>query len=114
MPMSAAFVSRTPFAPTRENTRHLRQQPLLGEKTMIDLKKFDAWLDDAGPAALVIREHLVPVEGADSVVFPATFAAGDGFAGGYNVDHFLNIQRPPRSTLFPYPTLFRSQARLRP
>lgn len=55
---------------------------------MIDLKKFDAWLDDAGPAALVIREHLVPVEGFDGVVFPATFAATqDGrFEGGYNID----------------------------
>src|SRR6266436_1004427 len=90
MPMSVAFVSRTPFAPTRENTRHLRQPLLSGEKTMIDLKKFDAWLDDAGPAALVIREHLVPVEGSDGVLFPATFAAGDGFAGGYNVDHFAD------------------------
>ena len=57
---------------------------------MIDLKKFDAWLDDAGPAALVIREHLVPVEGADGVLFPATFATGDGFPGGYNVDHFAD------------------------
>jgi CRISPR-associated protein Csb1 len=43
-------------------------------------------LSDDGPAALVIREHLMPVEGEDGVVFPATFAAGDGFAGGYNID----------------------------
>lgn len=50
------------------------------------LTKYDAWLKDDGPAALVIREHLMPVEGHDGVVFPATFAAGDGFAGGYNVD----------------------------
>src|SRR5260370_19851064 len=27
---------------------------------------------------------------------------------------FLMIRRPPRSTLFPYTTLFRSQSRLRP
>jgi len=48
------------------------------------------WLSDAGPAALVIREHLLPVEGADGVVFPATFAAAqDGsFDGGYNIDDF--------------------------
>jgi CRISPR-associated protein Csb1 len=26
------------------------------------------------------------VEGADGVVFPATYAAGYGFAGGYNID----------------------------
>jgi len=57
---------------------------------MIDLKKFDAWLDETGPAALVIREHLLPVEGADGVLFPATFATGDGFPGGYNVDHFAD------------------------
>ena len=35
-------------------------------------------------AALVIRESLVPVEGGDGVLFPATFAAGDNFPGGYN------------------------------
>jgi CRISPR-associated protein Csb1 len=52
------------------------------------LAKFDAWLADDGPAALVIREHLVPVEGNDGVIFPATFAAGDNFPGGYNVDAF--------------------------
>lgn len=54
------------------------------------LKKFDAWLKDDGPAALVIREHLVPVEGPDGVLFPATFAGStDGpFKGGYNIDKF--------------------------
>lgn len=46
----------------------------------------DKWLDEDGPAALVIREYLVPVEGKDGVLFPATFAAGDGFPGGYNID----------------------------
>lgn len=53
---------------------------------MSDLKQFDHYLSDGGPAALVIREHLTPVEGSDGVVFPATFAAGDGFPGGYNID----------------------------
>src|SRR5512147_1397000 len=48
--------------------------------------QFDHYLTDDGPAALVIREHLMPVEGPDGVVFPATFAAGDGFPGGYNID----------------------------
>lgn len=52
------------------------------------LNRFDNWLHDTGPAALVIREHLVPVEGPDGVLFPPTFAAGDGFAGGYNIDTF--------------------------
>jgi CRISPR-associated protein Csb1 len=54
---------------------------------MTTLTKFDTWLSlDDGPAALVIREHLTPVEGADGILFPATFAAGDTFAGGYNID----------------------------
>lgn len=52
-------------------------------------KQFDHWLSEEGasaPAALVIREHLIPVEGADGVLFPSTFAAGENFAGGYNID----------------------------
>ena len=52
------------------------------------LKSYDRWLSDEGPAALVIREHLMPVEGRDGVLFPPTFAAGDSFAGGYNIDEF--------------------------
>jgi len=50
--------------------------------------RFDKWLKNDGPAALVIREHLMPVEGRDGVVFPATFASGDRFLGGYNIDEF--------------------------
>lgn len=53
---------------------------------MPDLTQFDHYLSYDGPAALVIREHLMPVEGVDGVLFPATFAAGDGFPGGYNID----------------------------
>jgi len=60
-----------------------------------DLTKFDAWIKDVGPAALVVREHLVPVEGEDGVFFPATYAAQQGadrdkdkFQGGYNIDLF--------------------------
>ncbi|MCD6378658.1 MAG: type I-U CRISPR-associated protein Cas7 [Planctomycetes bacterium] len=53
------------------------------------ISKYDSWLvGDDGPAALVIREYLMPVEGHDGVVFPPTFAAGDGFKGGYNIDRF--------------------------
>jgi CRISPR-associated protein Csb1 len=54
------------------------------------LGSFDKWLTDAGPAALVVREYLVPVEGADGVLFPATFAAGDDFEGGYNINKFAD------------------------
>jgi CRISPR-associated protein Csb1 len=53
--------------------------------------KFDSWLADDGPAALVIREYLTPVEGKDGVLFPATYAAAQDkskFPGGYNIDSF--------------------------
>lgn len=55
---------------------------------MSEPSQFDHYLNDNGPAALVIREHLMPVEGPDGVLFPATFAAGDGFPGGYHVNEF--------------------------
>jgi CRISPR-associated protein Csb1 len=62
---------------------------------MSDLAQFDKWFEDAGPAALVLREHLIPVEGADGVFFPATYAPQQGadkdkekFQGGYNIDVF--------------------------
>jgi CRISPR-associated protein Csb1 len=59
---------------------------------MADVSKFDNWLAETGPAALVIREWLMPVEGPDGVLFPATYAAGDGFPGGYNIDGDLNAK----------------------
>jgi CRISPR-associated protein Csb1 len=55
----------------------------------VKLESFDDWLKDTGPAALVLREHLVSVEGEDGVVFPPTFAASEdktSFKGGYNID----------------------------
>jgi CRISPR-associated protein Csb1 len=58
-----------------------------------DLNKYDDWFGNNGPAALVIREHLLPVEGVDGVFFPATYAPQEGadkdrnkFQGGYNID----------------------------
>jgi len=53
---------------------------------MTELTRFDDYLNDEGPAALVIREHLMPVEGEDGVLFPATFAPSKGFHSGYNID----------------------------
>ena len=56
---------------------------------MSDLTHFDSWLTTDGFAALVIREHLEPVEGPDGVLFPATYAAAEDkkvFPGGYNID----------------------------
>ena len=49
---------------------------------MSELSQFDRYLSDDGPAAIVIREYLMPVEGKEGVLFPATFASGDG----YNID----------------------------
>ncbi len=50
------------------------------------LAQFDYYLLPEGPSALVLKQHMMPVEGVDGVVFPATFASGDGFPGGYNID----------------------------
>ena len=58
-----------------------------------DITRFDKYLTNAGPAALVIREYLVPVEGPDGVLFPPTFASGDGFPGGYNIDGETNGEK---------------------
>jgi CRISPR-associated protein Csb1 len=54
------------------------------------LGSLDTWLNDDGPAALVLREHLTPIDGSDGVLFPATFAASEDktFKGGYNIDEF--------------------------
>ena len=53
---------------------------------MTDVSQFDKWLVTDAVAAVVIREYLIPIEGSDGVLFPATYAAGDGFPGGYNID----------------------------
>lgn len=53
---------------------------------MAAVNQFDEFLKQDGPAALVLREWLIPAEGPDGVFFPATYAAGDGFPGGYNID----------------------------
>lgn len=46
-----------------------------------DLTQIGKLIATDGPAALVVREHLIPAEGADAVFFPATFADI-----GYNID----------------------------
>jgi CRISPR-associated protein Csb1 len=54
-----------------------------------DLNKYDEWLNTDAIAAVVIREPLVPVEGSEGVIFPATYAAAEDkkvFPGGYNID----------------------------
>jgi CRISPR-associated protein Csb1 len=52
--------------------------------------EFDRYLSADGPAALFIQQYVIPVEGPDGVLFPSTFAAGDGFSGGYNIDGEIN------------------------
>lgn len=53
------------------------------------LTKFDNYLADGGPAALVIREQLVPVEGTDGIFFPATYAEI-----GYNINGEDRLKKP--------------------
>lgn len=43
----------------------------------------DSWIDPKGPVALVLRQHLVPVEGEGGVFFPPTYA---DLPNGYNID----------------------------
>jgi CRISPR-associated protein Csb1 len=69
--------------------------PSTKETIVTELNQFDKWFDDDGPAALVMREHLTPVEGPGGVFFPATYAPQLGaerdkekFQGGYNIDTF--------------------------
>jgi CRISPR-associated protein Csb1 len=59
----------------------------------VKIDKFDSWLQDDGPAALVFHRELVPVEGKDAWIFPPTFAqseSGDdeeeGGGGDYQID----------------------------
>jgi CRISPR-associated protein Csb1 len=57
--------------------------------------ELESWLADSGdaPAAIVLREYLMPVEGKDGVFFPPTFAATENskkFPGGYNINEFGN------------------------
>lgn len=57
--------------------------------------KIETWLEDSAavPAAIVLREYLVPVEGKDGVLFPPTFAAAENsrdFPGGYNINDLGN------------------------
>jgi CRISPR-associated protein Csb1 len=54
----------------------------------MSVEQFDLWLEWNGPVAIVIREELEPVTGADSVFFPPTFAPPEGSkdSPGYVID----------------------------
>jgi CRISPR-associated protein Csb1 len=43
----------------------------------------DSWIDPKGPVALVLKQHLVPVEGEGGVFFPPTYA---DLPTSYNID----------------------------
>ena len=56
-----------------------------------DVRQFDKWIEDGSAfAALVMRQYLESVEGADAVIFPPTFAKPEGVRDnewpGYNID----------------------------
>lgn len=62
-------------------------------ETKVAIDKFDALLTDDGPAAIVFRRKLMPVEGQDSWIFPPTFAQNEsadedeeGAGGRYQID----------------------------
>lgn len=73
-------------------SQSIKHQPNTNIMSQEIINKFDHYLEANGPAALVIREQLVPVEGADAVFFPATYAASEDktFKGGYNIDAFAD------------------------
>lgn len=50
----------------------------MSKATEVTNKKIDQWADDPkGPVALHLRQKLLPVEGAEGVVFPPTYAFDD-------------------------------------
>jgi CRISPR-associated protein Csb1 len=56
----------------------------------LSIEQTDSWLDPKGPVALVLKEHLVPVEGEDAVFFPPTYANDDA---SYNIDQLSDGTR---------------------
>lgn len=59
----------------------------------IKIDRFDTWLQDDGPAALVLHREFIPVEGKGAWIFPPTFAQSEsandedeGNGGDYQID----------------------------
>jgi len=52
------------------------------------LSRFDAWITESGPSALVLKEYLEPAAGPGDVIFPPTFAPPEGekVSAGYVID----------------------------
>ena len=56
---------------------------------MTELERFDKYLLPSGPAALVVREYLLPVEGVGGVIYPAAYAPKQkGSPSEYSIDSF--------------------------
>ena len=53
---------------------------------MSDVTKYDRFLHDGGPAALVIREHVMPVEGTHGVL------SHHAAANGHMIGLFLDVR----------------------
>jgi CRISPR-associated protein Csb1 len=52
----------------------------------------DAWADNRrGPVALHLRQKLLPIEGADGVIFPPTYALDEGKRGQDNVPYSIDV-----------------------
>lgn len=65
---------------------------------MTTLESFDHWLEPNGAAALVLRQHLAPVEGKDAVIFPPTYPTEDSgprVALRRDGDYRVSVQLPP-------------------
>src|SRR5438552_3780378 len=53
------------------------------------LSRFDAWINEGGPSALVLKEYLQPAAGPTEVIFPPTFAPPEdkkGAPSSYIID----------------------------
>jgi CRISPR-associated protein Csb1 len=60
----------------------------------MELTRLDPWLSPDGPVAIVVRQDLEPVEGADAVIFPPTFAPpkkGDAASYVINETHLGKV-----------------------
>jgi CRISPR-associated protein Csb1 len=64
----------------------------------MSLESFDQWLKADGPAALILRQHLTPIEGKEGVVFPPTYPSdenGPRIATRRDGDYRVTVQLPP-------------------
>jgi CRISPR-associated protein Csb1 len=58
--------------------------------TTLTAETIDTWADDTnGPVALHLSQKLLPVEGDGAVIFPPTYAAGEGRTP-YNIDELAD------------------------